>query len=714
MSELVSLSSSDSEASEPEYLMNTRERRSNAGNKMKALLEQELDEMQKRTEHFDQDELDLLFKEDEDDEDFDAQPTSHRKSKSVDESETEANQDEDMVFSSDSDNNNEIVEESDEEAAILREEKLQQRKRQKRKRTTNIIKKKSIVKDDTTSKQPVKRRRHDSVQLNPESLLQAERRTSKRSSVVANKLKVYENLSHAEEKRKIIQERLRKTREKAIEHILTQEDRMRVALETEKFNLLSLNKYKELELSKKKSRLALQQRQKLKFKPQEIVETLLSTAWNVSPAVEIEDERYWSQELKKREKKKRKYVRKAKKKDTEDSIDVKNTNQSNTANHYEYEEVKLGLPLKSDGIDENNTKTHDRNVKLDSEGLHINPDDTKNIHESKEIPLVKTSSTEMPKKSRHSSTQDKNITGTHEITNLATSLEGDSEDTTPPNKSSTTFGLNLDVKSNPPELTNHENRKKRVSFDTKPSIAIIGTDTNLSPSTNEMQLSPGSPTSSKEGSPQSITSTEADDMEKLKLIYEGPVQQVSKNFITQFSITPNLTFSTEFDSPNFFDYLNPDRNHHSSDAFKPLVQSRISDADLLFEADGIEKEEIELVPNLDILTTFRMFGEFDRKFEKVLKTTEVKNEDLKISTPAPMGIYTSNNNVKKSCLINNRSCKYFDPNLGVPYSDLTSYKIIQDLQNSGDTREYQWFGFKNGGIYIKVKERHAKGVPEGF
>ncbi|SMN19541.1 similar to Saccharomyces cerevisiae YDR485C VPS72 Htz1p-binding component of the SWR1 complex, which exchanges histone variant H2AZ (Htz1p) for chromatin-bound histone H2A [Maudiozyma saulgeensis] len=712
MTELHSLPDSDSEVSEPEYLMNTRERRSNAGNKMRALLEQELGEMQKRTDHFDQDELDLLFKEDEEDEDFDVQFNGSRKSKSVDESETEVNQDEDMAFSSDSDNDEETVEESDEEAAILKEEKLQQRKRQKRKRTANIIKKKSSTKNDTTSEQPIKKRRYDPVQLNPESLLQAERRTSKRSSVVANKLKVYENLSQAEEKRKIIQERLRKTREKAIEHILTQEDRMRIALETEKFNLLSLNKYKELELSKKQSRLALQQRQKLKFKPQEIVETLLSTSWNVSPEVEIEDEKYWSEELKKREKKKRKYVRRAKKKDTEDSIDPKDTNNLNTKSSNSLEGVGQSETLSTQPTEGNNDIKNvaenaepDPKIKSAIPSLSITSEETKNNDQTKETHLVTTPETEIQTESNSSPKPDNNISETIEETNASKTLN---------EQSSTMHDSSIKLSVNSPDVANSEKGKKQVSFNTEPSIAIIENEPNHSSLKNEISLSPGSPISSNENTPPSLISAEVDDVEEPKPVYQGPVQQVSKNFITKFSITPNLAFSTELESPNFFDYLNPDRDQHVSDTFKPLIKSRISDSDLLFETDGIENEKIELVPNLDILTTFRMFGEFDRKFEKVLKATEVKNEDLKITTAAPMGIYTSNNNVKKSCLINNRSCKYFDPKLGVPYSDLTSYKIIQDLQNSAETMEYQWFGFKNGGIYLKVKERHARGVPEGF
>ena len=715
MSDLQSLPSSDSESIEPQYLMNTRERRSNAGNRMKALLQQEVDEMQQRTEHLDQDELDLLFKEDENDEDFDLDPLAQRKSQANNDSDVESiskdNEDQDLVMSSDSDiSDSEAMKDgSDEEAQIRKEEKLQKRKRQKLKnRSTTIIKRKK----PSESNEPINRKkRNNSVQLNPESLLQAERRTSKRSSVVANKLKVYENLSQAEEKRKIIRERLKKTREKATEHILTQEDRMAIALETEKFNLLSLNKYKELELSKKQTRLALQQREKIKFKPQEIVETLLSTTWNISPEVEIEDELYWSNELKKREKKKRKYVRKSKKKD--ETVGDTKKDETNTTNDTETTELQTTNTLNEDGNNleisikqepENTDSTVDVAI-LKNEKENTSEDMTVNKPTSRSVDTNKAK--EKADIGEEDGTREEIISHAEED-NIKPSI--DECRTTTPLETTSVDASSEHIQEN----TNQENTKKQVSFDINPTVEIIE---NTSQDTATVNVEPASPSlsvSSQENTPQSVTSTDLDELEEPKLIFEGPLQQVSKNFLTQFSVKQNLTFTSEFESPNFFGYITPDRNYLSPDSFKPLIHSRISDNDMIAETEGIEKENVEILPNLDILTTFRKFGEFDRKFEKVLKVSEIKNEDIKINTPAPMGIYTANNNVKKLCLINNKSCKYFDPNLGVPYSDLISYKTIQDIQNSAESDEYKWFGFRNGGVYLKTKGKHAHGVPEGF
>lgn len=707
-------------SSEPELLMNTRERRSNAGNKMQALLQQEIDEMQNRTEHLDGDEIDLLFQEDEEDEDF-AVDAPRSKGKG---------QDEDMVFSGDSDSdddNNNEEEEEDEEAALQREEKLQRRKKQKKSRASAIVRKRvSPTEDAVTSKdtvQPARKKRHGSDQLNPESLLQAARRTSKRSSVVANKLKVYEKLSQAEEKRKIIQERLRKTRAKAQEELLTQEDRMRIALETEKFNLLSLNKYKELELSKKQSRLASQQRQKLKFKPQEVVMTMLSTTWQVGPLAELDDQRYWDAELKKREKKKRKYTRRTKKKIAEEEAAAKAESLGDSGE--KTSQATEGEVLITPNADtttitkeEDTVETTQPEKILEDASLPPKPEDStvdienkeKEVEVVKEEPRIEgvSSKPAVEEQDTPGSTIDHEEMTAPDTNNANSTEPGNAPEVQETNK--TENRDTTDDRSTTPSTTT----RKQVTFDNTPNVTIIDSELPTSKGVDTPSVTSASPASSNESTPQSENPIDNSMEEELQLVYEGPFQQTSKNFLTKFKIASDFSFTSDPRSTNFFGFLNQDKHNISPDAYKPLLHSKLSEDDILSENSRVSTENTNLVPNLDILTTFRRFGEFDRKYEKVLKVVEVKNDDIKITTPAPVGIYANNNTVKKPCLINNKSCKYFDPNLGVPYSDLDSYKIIQDIQNAGEDGEYKWYGFRNGGIYLKVKARHAKGVPEGF
>ena len=309
--------SSDNESSSSEgsieYLMNTRERRSNAGNRLQKLLEQEIKDTRARTEVLNDDDIDLLFQEDEDDQEFDLKSeqeedneqegndedevdepttskkhTKHRRKSITSQSEDELNEsdapsigkekqvnDEDLMLSSDSDINASDEDEDDEagEKELQRQERLKKRK----KRVPTVIKKR--VKIDTSTAEKLNKESHSvHEQYTAESLLTTSRRTSKRASAVANKLKVYNKLAKAEEKRKEIQEKLQRRKEKQEKtHKLTQEDRLRIAEQTEKLNLLSLDKFKEQELSKKQTRLALQQRQKLKFKQDELIIDYLTT-----------------------------------------------------------------------------------------------------------------------------------------------------------------------------------------------------------------------------------------------------------------------------------------------------------------------------------------------------------------------------------------------------------------------------------------------------
>lgn len=748
---------SDASDGEPEYLMTTRERRSNAGNKMRALLEREVEEVQQRTQQFDQDEVDLLFQEDENDEDFEVESKSRRKSRTGEKSGTM--DEEDMLFSSESDNNEEIEDDYNEEEELQRQERLQRKKKQKQKRTT-IIKRKNVQDGSLTGDEPIKKKSYASDQLNPESLLHSERRTSKRSSVVANKLKVYEKLSQAEEKRKIIRKRLRENREKATQHILTQEDRMRIALETEKFNLLSLNKYKEQELSKKQTRLALQQRRKLKFKPQEVIQELLSTTWNVEPIMEIEDGQYWDMELKKREKKKRKYVRKAKKKDdsvkdetnkeVEDKSKKEMTTEASTNAKLPVEN-NTEMSLSTDGQPEqdNNRRSFRSEEEYSVESINEINDDIllEKIGEGKsegrtegkpdEVSLdgpVSESQNEMIKYGLVEETEQiqSNITppkltniedeNVHTVNKNVKSVDKMESALTPEidmNEACETIThiSDIDAPGNLHKNDEPETIKKQVTFDNNPQIAIIANEHKEVPEIGDVSglASPSvSSASSEESTPLPDSATELEDEEEPQLIYEGPVQQISRNFMTKYIVAPDYSFTSDNNRTTFFDYLNTSKYQFSNDSLEPVLRSRLSDSDVLLNQKGTDKEDLEIVPNLDILTTFRKFGEFDRKYVKVLKVVENKNNDLKIITPAPMGIYANNNTVRKHCLINNKSCEYFDPKLGVPYSDLNSYKIIQDLQNGSDNSEYKWFGFRNGGIYLKVKGRHAKGVPEGF
>ncbi|EGV62245.1 hypothetical protein CANTEDRAFT_115707 [Yamadazyma tenuis ATCC 10573] len=103
---------------------------------------------------------------------------------------------------------------------------------------------------------------------------------------------------------------------------------------------------------------------------------------------------------------------------------------------------------------------------------------------------------------------------------------------------------------------------------------------------------------------------------------------------------------------------------------------------------------------------------------------EVVEEDtndaaITLNTEAPLGLYLPNGN-KKLCLITGTEVKYFDPSLGVPYSDVETFKFLKSMEQ-GTIPWYTLDGTYNDTgsteIYLGSRDgssRSARGVPEGF
>ncbi|CAL9732609.1 vacuolar protein sorting-associated protein 72 [Monosporozyma unispora] len=729
--------SSDNESSSSEgsieYLMNTRERRSNAGNRLQKLLEQEIKDTRARTEVLNDDDIDLLFQEDEDDQEFDLKSeqeedneqegndedevdepttskkhTKHRRKSITSQSEDELNEsdapsigkekqvnDEDLMLSSDSDINASDEDEDDEagEKELQRQERLKKRK----KRVPTVIKKR--VKIDTSTAEKLNKESHSvHEQYTAESLLTTSRRTSKRASAVANKLKVYNKLAKAEEKRKEIQEKLQRRKEKQEKtHKLTQEDRLRIAEQTEKLNLLSLDKFKEQELSKKQTRLALQQRQKLKFKQDELIIDYLTTTWQTSPLVELEDYKYWNEQLQKREKKKKKkYSRRTKKQIEEDNARALAEEKGEV-----YNPASSTLP----------------DIKQENEGTG---EETSSDAISEPKPSEPTS-LEPTEETNKISSSDHNTTPINEELSNDVILE---DQESPLLNSSSTVETSSKEE---PKASKETSITKQVSFATQPQITMINTEEPPSAVETPKEATPDI---SNPSSPDSsltpvhlVAKTEpTEEEEKEVTIYEGPYQQVSKTFVTVYKFSTQNYNHSSVDIPDY-DFLPKSstslakgKQNVEPEVMQPILRSKLGstddDPESLYDEQKVSLPIIEasLIPDLKFLDGFPSFGEFDKKVTNQVDVEDIKVETIKITTKAPTGIYI--NNIKKHCFINNNDCQYFDPKLGVPYSDLASYKIIQDIQKPDGG--YKWFGFENGGIYLSVDQKPAKGVPEGF
>ncbi|KAL6948929.1 hypothetical protein ACO0QE_001408 [Hanseniaspora vineae] len=607
-----------------------RSRRANAGNKLQKLIEQErlltesTESLQNsfgagiNEEDNDNDDLvNLLFQGQEDAEDQDFS--------------VNINENEDDYFTDDDEESGSSDEEAGEKALQEEEKKKKKKKVQQQlaagkltsgsKNAVPVLRKRktsALASSPESNQEGLNKRKKISDELlNPETLLSEERRTSSRKSVVANKLKVYKNLQEAEKARKELHERLKHLNEKKHVHVLTQEDRLREAKETEKLNLQSLNRFKELEDFNKQKRLLMQQRNKIKFQHDELVLTQLSCDWRMPPLMEVKDHEYWAEQIRKRESKNKR--RKPTKKST--------TPTSAHANAEPLPEVEP-LPTVDDLI------KYDLSPKL--------------VDESKELHDIRVSAP----------LEQNDLDSTHQETKPSTTTEE---------------GFEIEAGREGPLK-----EKQLPQFDDDGNLVI-----------------------------------------------EGPEQRISKNFITLFkyddfdsqAITKPFFVETMLGiSPHLLQTKGKQSAQLASSFYDPENWETVVHSKRIGEVEPMHIFKIDLLDNEEALcdrtmASFPRFGEFDKKFQ-VLETNETNvTEMIKLQTPAPTGLYLPNGQ-KKPCLIKGTSSQYFDPKFGVPYSDLDSYRLLQEMVQHPDL--FKWYGLKNGGLLYNPSVKPASGVPEGF
>ncbi|AGO11879.1 AaceriADR114Cp [[Ashbya] aceris (nom. inval.)] len=687
------------------FLVTTRARRANAGNQLLKLLEREHN---RELQVDDGDgEINLLFEEEEDDGEFLLDDQRQREN--------------DEMFS-DSGDESSASGSGDEEGELGRQQRKRRHALQKRK--PPVIKK-------SRAGASAKRYKPSYEQPDAKSLLVETRRTSSRTSVVRNKMEVYEKLAQAEVRRKEIQERIKKQKEAQLEPELTQEDRLRIAEETERINLQSLNKYKEQEVSKKQSRLAIQQRQKMKFKPGETILTWLTTQWSVTPAMEIYDRDYWEQMVSKRQKRKRKYVRRKKEKpasDKEKSADSTLASQEETPNPTAEEaagavdeKAATTIPVtiaaqasptgadkaaESDAIDANLPVPDSVSVPTEHPTPQLTDSDPPRPAEAEPISRPQSSSPMIFENSinRHISFVEKDEVAIIHVddppSNVSTSRDQSHELDTPFMDGPKKFDEAIDSVSQSNSLTSDK------SYMGPPT----GTLDKEFDESDQAGIA-----DSQEGQWQPSEDLDADEDEEDEMVYEGPDQLVGKNFLL-FTVFPdepyNIASINELKNPLFGD--------HWAKPLHSRAYNIESYAKISWESHPHIKEEPTLIPDLSILDKFPAFGEYDKKLSKDVTVTTNKELKVDIRTEAPTGVFLPNG-IRKRCLITNKDSQYFDPKNGVPYADVEAIKTIQDLQDAiGEGTEddpkprYKWFGYGRGGIYLDVQQRPARGVPDGF
>lgn len=291
--------------SDEDSLVATRSRRSNAGSRLKHLieLEERASDVQESVSSIinEEDEnVNLLFQEDEDDQEFFEEDEDededeeneeneegegdeeenikreHENKKRSHETDDEAEQVNPDDVLSDSDISMSESDESEGEKELQKQEKMKQRR---------IKKKQSLV---PTIKQPKLNEKPKAKKpkglTSSDSLLLSMRRSSSRSTAVENKEALVQKLKENEKRRANIAPIVR------VKHVdLTQEEKLAEAIETEKANILSLQQFRDQEIVKKERQKQLLLLRKVQLKN---VIRMVSDERLITPLDEINEDRH--------------------------------------------------------------------------------------------------------------------------------------------------------------------------------------------------------------------------------------------------------------------------------------------------------------------------------------------------------------------------------------------------------------------------------------
>lgn len=300
-------------------LVATRSRRSNAGSRLKHLIELEerasdVKESVSSLLNEEDENVNLLFQEDEDDQEF-----FEEEEDEDDNEDDEENEDNEEGEGNDEDNINQVeankkrahesddegepvnsddvlsdsdisMSESDEsegEKELQKQEKMKQRKMKKKQSLVPTIKQPKLEKPK--AKKPKKL-------TSSESLLLSMRRSSSRATAVENKEALVQKLKENEKRRAKIGPIVR------VKHVdLTQEEKLAEAIETEKANILSLQQFRDQEIVKKERQKQLLLLRKMKLK--NVIRTI-SDERLITPLDEINEARHMRELLNSRSRKK--------------------------------------------------------------------------------------------------------------------------------------------------------------------------------------------------------------------------------------------------------------------------------------------------------------------------------------------------------------------------------------------------------------------------
>lgn len=659
--ESLAMSSSENGSdSEPEFesIIATRARRSNAGSRLRQLLDLEETNAGLQALNEDDENVNLLFEEEEDDQEFMESENSNnedddeqeeeehreitkkpvRKSKNLEVVNNDENDNDEMLSNSDVSESDSDEEEGERE--LQRQEKLSRSRKRRANLIPGVTTKKQKAVTSPKKIAPINKIPKP-TNVNTAPIAPNERRHSSRRATIKNSIETHEKMEKEFEKRQSIVPIAKK---EYVEKTL--EERLEEAKITEKANVLSLTNFYQQEVQKKKKQRDLANARK--FKMTEFIR-FWSKKLDLTPLDEIneirEEEERIREEEEKKAKRKLQYLKRKQARLGIKSDDIQSDPPSSAANNEgtpKGENSKEDKPKK--GTSEESTLTKGT-PKEDTPKEEVNNGEEDNKSEEHSQPLKSDNITESTTEVRN--LRSKNVQFSEEVT---ISENGKTEETIPLVKAE------------------EDNEPENIPGETKP-----------------------------------------------ELVYEGPFRRVARDYV----IFEEFDYDLTIDEAKEYLFgrqslLSGSRRDPKCETISIIKRNENSNFDLQ-KIQALRNESFKQLLKLP------KFGEkIEITNNNDGKLTLEENELVKINTPAPVGINLPNGQ-KKTCLITGEPAMYYDPTNGVPYATVDAFRILKNivdgeyqwlqLDNGGINSRFP------GGIgcYIGHKnQRHAKDVPDGF
>lgn len=709
-----------------EGLATLRARRANAGSRLKQLIamEDEVSEKQRFVPD-EEDEVALLFAEDENDEEFrsgsddeegledddeddednanaEEQSDGEEQPSTVSGSRKRTTPDDEMLSSSDLSGSD--TDESEGEKELENQEKLKKSRQRRAKTVVPAIKK---LKPAPPKPKPKK-------QLTASESLMRSQRSSSRASAIESKQALVQKLKKDEKRRAAMAPVVRP---KYVE--LTQEERLREAVETERINVKSLNEFMDQELQKKEMQrqLLLLRRKRLRN-----IIRLVSQESFVTPTEEVEEARYVHDYINGRLKKKPG----RKRKEREERRERLPGDIDPDLPYYRREMWEKRLKLEEDlrkKAEKYDSEKEDKKEADNKEAISVD----ENADQKEEGEPV-AERTENPK-SREVQPEKTGIQeDTNENRENKESIEA--EETIPePSIQEQDISEKVTPSTDEPKSTvepNNEHPDSDIKQETS-AENLNGNKPDVSNTPVPEETTHESPTHlSKEvkfADSEVLATDKEETPEEGAEVFEGPVQRIARNMIYFLELDEKIDnvklkaylFGEQSLLPASRRYRDLETIVRIGQAVNPYAVVKDERDELLEPATELTEED----SRFDELKKLPKLGVTEMIYEDDEDEMEEETAEIVLNTEAPSGLYLPNGN-KKTCLISGAEVRYFDPALGVPYSTVEVYKLLKQME----TGTFPWYSIERGyndfgsaEIYLGSREgelRHAKGVPEGF